>query len=41
MAERTAWRICADNGWWSAFGRSAVREEPAPPVHDDLCGCGR
>ncbi|MFE9025111.1 hypothetical protein ACFYOA_02405 [Streptomyces iakyrus] len=19
MAERTAWRICRDNGWWSAF----------------------
>ncbi|WP_395100494.1 hypothetical protein [Streptomyces noursei] len=21
MAERTAWRICRDNGWWSAFGK--------------------
>jgi putative transposase len=20
MVERTAWRICSDNGWWSAFG---------------------
>ncbi|WP_230394719.1 hypothetical protein [Plantactinospora alkalitolerans] len=20
MAERTAWKICSDNGWWSAFG---------------------
>ncbi|GEM_PF-91958 len=20
MADRTAWRICRDNGWWSAFG---------------------
>ena len=21
MADRTAWRICRQNGWWSAFGR--------------------
>ena len=21
MAERTAWRICSHNGWWSAFGK--------------------
>ncbi|BCI87664.1 hypothetical protein NIIDMKKI_28700 [Mycobacterium kansasii] len=21
MAERTAWRICSGNGWWSAFGK--------------------
>ena len=21
MAERTAWRICSTNGWWSAFGK--------------------
>ena len=21
MAERTAWRICSSNGWWSAFGK--------------------
>jgi len=21
MAERTAWRICSDNGWWSVFGK--------------------
>lgn len=21
MAERTAWRICSDNRWWSAFGK--------------------
>lgn len=26
MAERTAWRICADNGWWSAFGKKRGRE---------------
>lgn len=21
MAERTAWRICSHNRWWSAFGK--------------------
>ena len=39
MAERTAWRICSDNGWWSAFGtkRGKNGKKPGPPVHDDLC----
>jgi transposase InsO family protein len=39
MAERTAWRICSDNGWWSAFGkkkRGKNGKRPGPPVHDDL-----
>lgn len=39
MAERTAWRICSDNGWWSAFGKKKARgkgKKPGPPVHDDL-----
>ncbi|WP_136090270.1 IS3 family transposase [Auritidibacter ignavus] len=38
MAERTAWRICRDNGWWSAFGkrRRGKGRRPGPPVHDDL-----
>lgn len=39
MAERTAWRICSQLGWWSAFGkpkRGKVKK-PGPPVHDDLC----
>ncbi|MFC8583029.1 IS3 family transposase [Streptomyces sp. NPDC057217] len=38
MAERTAWRICRDNGWWSAFGKRRGRCKDAkagPPVHDD------
>ena len=25
MCERTAWRICHDNQWWSVSGRSAPR----------------
>lgn len=39
MAERTAWKICSQNGWWSAFGkkRGKHRNRPGPPVHDDLC----
>ena len=38
MAERTAWRICSNNRWWSAFGkrRSGKGGRPGPPVHDDL-----
>lgn len=40
MADRTAWRICADNGWWSAFGKRkrGKGKRPGPPVHDDLVG---
>jgi transposase InsO family protein len=39
MAARTAWRICSDNGWWSAFGKPkrGKAKRPGPPVHDDLC----
>ncbi|WP_170307635.1 DDE-type integrase/transposase/recombinase, partial [Janibacter terrae] len=39
MAERTAWRICSQLGWWSAFGKPkrGKAKKPGPPVHDDLC----
>ena len=38
MSERTAWRICADNGWWSVFGKKRGKSKKAgPPVQDDLC----
>jgi len=39
MAERTAWRICSTNGWFSAFGKKPKRgksTKAGPPVHDDL-----
>ena len=39
MADRTAWRICSGNGWWSAFGKRKRRGKGGkvgPPVHDDL-----
>ncbi len=38
MAERTAWKICRDNRWWSAFGKRRGRGKnvkAGPPVHDD------
>lgn len=38
MAPRTAWRICSDNRWWSAFGKRKRGKNgmTGPPVHDDL-----
>jgi putative transposase len=37
MAERTAWRICTDNRWWSVFGKKRGKNgKVGPPVHDDL-----
>jgi putative transposase len=38
MADRTAWRICSSQGWWSVFGKKRGRngKKVGPPVHDDL-----
>ncbi|MGW5113775.1 hypothetical protein ACWEQQ_44770, partial [Nocardia sp. NPDC004123] len=37
MADRTAWRICSAQGWWSVFGKKRRgKGRPGPPVHDDL-----
>ena len=37
VCERTVWRICRDNGWWSAFGKKRGRtSKPGAPAHDDL-----
>ena len=30
MADRTAWRICSDNGWWSAFGKKRGKAARSP-----------
>lgn len=39
MAERTAWRICSENRWWSVFGKKRGKNgKTGPPVHDDLVG---
>ncbi len=36
--DRTVWRICAANQWWSAFGKKRGKngKKPGPPAHDDL-----
>ncbi|WP_313362503.1 hypothetical protein [Kocuria sp.] len=38
MCERTAWRICRDNQWWSVFGKKPGKngKRPGPPVREDL-----
>jgi putative transposase len=37
--ERTVWKICSQNGWWSAFGKKKSKKKGArvqTPAHDDL-----
>ncbi len=36
--DRTVWRHCADNGWWSVFGKKKTgkKANPGAPAHDDL-----
>jgi putative transposase len=41
MADRTAWRICPENGWWSRFGTKRPssgkrRKAGSTAVHPDL-----
>jgi putative transposase len=40
MADRTAWRICSTNGWWSVFGtkrgRNGKKRKPGTPAFADL-----
>jgi transposase InsO family protein len=38
LADRTAWRICSDNGWFSVFGKKkrGRKAKPGAPAHDDL-----
>lgn len=39
MVERTAWKICSQMGWFSAFSKKKRRGKggkAGPPVHDDL-----
>jgi putative transposase len=40
MADRTAWRICSANGWWSVFGtkrgRNGKKRKPGTPAYPDL-----
>lgn len=30
MADRTTWRICLDNRWWSVFGKARQEQEGRP-----------
>ena len=37
--DRTMWARCADNQWWSVFGKKKGTKggkKPGPPAHDDL-----
>lgn len=35
--DRTVWRICRDNQWWSVFGKKKSKaSKPGAPAHDDL-----
>jgi len=38
VCDRTVWRICRDNGWWSVFGKKKpyAKSKPGAPAHDDL-----
>lgn len=38
VCDRTVWRICRDNRWWSVFGKPKSRRKAkaGTPAHDDL-----
>lgn len=38
VSERTVWKICSANGWWSVFGkkRRGKKAKVGAPAHDDL-----
>ena len=38
VCDRTVWRICSHNRWWSAFGKPKrpKASKPGTPAHDDL-----
>ena len=38
VCDRTVWRICRDNHWWSVFGKPkrSKTSKPGTPSHDDL-----
>ncbi|MFC7979761.1 hypothetical protein ACFUT3_31570, partial [Streptomyces cinereoruber] len=40
MADRTAWRICRDNRWWSVFGKKRAKRvdwTASPAKRPSLC----
>ena len=38
VCDRTVWKVCSENGWWSVFGKKKSRKArpPGTPTHDDL-----
>jgi putative transposase len=38
VADRTVWKVCSSNGWWSVFGKKkrGRKSKPGAPSHDDL-----
>jgi putative transposase len=38
VCDRTVWRICRDNGWWSVSGKPRSRRttKAGTPAHDDV-----
>lgn len=36
--DRTVWRRCSENSWWSVFGKKRAKngKKPGPPAHEDL-----
>lgn len=38
VSDRTVWKICSANGWWSVFGKKKARKgtKATTPAHDDL-----
>jgi putative transposase len=40
VCDRTVWKHCRDNGWWSVFGKPrSKRSKAGTPAHDDLVRC--
>jgi transposase InsO family protein len=40
FADRTAWKLCSENGWFSVFGKKkrGKKSKPGAPSYDDLVG---
>jgi transposase InsO family protein len=38
VSDRTVWKRCSENRWWSVFGKKNTRKRarPGTPAHDDL-----
>ena len=34
--ERTVWKVCSQNGWWSSFGKKKTRKKNGQGSHPGL-----